>query len=389
MKNILRASAFAAIGLLYACAQHGTIPAPSNLTAPSGITGESLSPQTIIRHGNFSEYTLPAGVFPSDLTRGPYDTLWFAKTPGPLTEPARVVELVTGTGATHIFTAGKVPSGDPFLPPSQLINAQNEIISVGRAVIFAGEDPDQQDQVWLIRVTPEGAFSYQPAATADAGLTNFTLGADGNIWYGFCPFSECTSGVVEAFSPSQFQTFTAVDPRLDDGYCPNWVQSGPLNDLYASASDDSCNLSPPVGLARVYVITTAGTIVHRFPLPTGSKPGALVTGSDRNLWIVEPGINKIARMTPAGVVTQFSMRTSNAGLSRITPGADGALWFTEKTANKIGRITTSGAISEFSIPTANSGASGIVTCTTACPPHGGVWFTETTANRIGKFVSPL
>ena len=36
-------------------------------------------------------------------------------------------------------------------------------------------------------------------------------------------------------------------------------------------------------------------------------------------------------------------------------GPDLALWFTETDANKIGRITPAGVITEFSIPTADSG----------------------------------
>jgi len=35
-------------------------------------------------------------------------------------------------------------------------------------------------------------------------------------------------------------------------------------------------------------------------------------------------------------------------------GADGALWFTEQNVNRIGRITTAGVITEFPVPSFDS-----------------------------------
>lgn len=49
-------------------------------------------------------------------------------------------------------------------------------------------------------------------------------------------------------------------------------------------------------------------------------------------------------MTPAGVVTLFSMsRRSNHSSYDITSGPDGNFWFTDAGANAAGRITTTGA----------------------------------------------
>jgi hypothetical protein len=58
---------------------------------------------------------------------------------------------------------------------------------------------------------------------------------------------------------------------------------------------------------------------------------------------------------------------------------DGALWFTENSANKIARITTAGIISEFLIPTASSSPEFITT-----GPDGALWFTESNGNKIGR-----
>jgi len=75
----------------------------------------------------------------------------------------------------------------------------------------------------------------------------------------------------------------------------------------------------------------------------------------------------IGRITPAGVITEFSAGlTPQASLNRITAGSDGNLWFTEFTfeggggldangfpvsgraVGKVGRITPAGVVTEFS-----------------------------------------
>jgi hypothetical protein len=48
--------------------------------------------------------------------------------------------------------------------------------------------------------------------------------------------------------------------------------------------------------------------------------------------------DQIGRITTAGVITEFPIRTAASYPSGITTGPDGALWFTEAFANKIGRI---------------------------------------------------
>lgn len=387
MKRLIFLPTLAALGLLCACAHYGTIPAPSSLQGPSSITGESLSPQTIIRLGSFTEYTLPSNLYPTELTHGPYSTLWFVPSfPGVVQPPAAAVQFSDSSGATHIFEAGTAPTN----PPKYLYYSLPGIISVGGAIYYtAAIDTGTTFDTWAIRVTPQGADTYKDLGITGippVTITNFTVGADGNLWYAYF----MNGGVVTEISPSSFAASAAssVTVHLSSGWCPNWVQSGPLNRIYATAR--YCGGAPyPTHDSLLYVITTAGTIVCKFVLANNSFPQRLATGSDRNLWVLEPNVNKIARVTPTGVVTQFSVPTPGATLVGITPGADGALWFTEYSGNKIGRITTSGHFTEYSLPNPNSGPGGIVTCTTNCPPHGGVWFTEFNTNRIGKFVSPL
>ena len=144
--------------------------------------------------------------------------------------------------------------------------------------------------------------------------------------------------------------------------------------------------------ARIGRITPAGTITEFPPLNPGSQPNGITAGPDGNLWFTEeaatppgptnpgPGVsNKIGRITPSGILTEFQVPTVYSGPFGITAGPDGNLWFTESVSNKIGRITPTGSITEFSIPTSNSSPEDI-----AAGPDGNLWFVERLGNAIGR-----
>jgi len=69
----------------------------------------------------------------------------------------------------------------------------------------------------------------------------------------------------------------------------------------------------------------------------------ITSGPDGNLWFATQG-NRIGRITPAGVIAEFSAGISaNAYPYGITAGPDGNIWFTIFTgpgfSNQIGRVT--------------------------------------------------
>ena len=384
MLNRSKTVALIVATLLAACSHGSTVPAPSNPIAERSASQLSLSSSAVIT-GNFTEYALPAGVNPSDLAHGPYDTLWFTQFPVTAfpPPPGKVWQMVKTTGNLHAFTAGFVPGA---IPPTPFSNAfSSPIFSAGRAIWFLLLGT--QDNVFLTRLTPEGAFSYTPD-NAGASYTNFTLGSDGRVWYGACDDCGFLNNTIVKSVSGNF----VFGPSLNIGnHVGGAITAGPGGNLYLTVFLN--NATPPASNTAVDVISTAGKLLHTYALPNDSSPTGIVTGADHNLWIADSGtssrINSIVRMTPTGTVTKYPLPTANSGVDRITYGADNALWFTETDANKIGRITTTGQIKEFTIPTAGSQPTGIVTCTTECPPHGGVWFTETHGDKIGKFVSPL
>ena len=102
-----------------------------------------------------------------------------------------------------------------------------------------------------------------------------------------------------------------------------------------------------------------------------SGPQGITTGPDGNLWFTEANSNQIGRISPSGVITQFTIPTANSNPMGITAGPDGNLWFTEETANQIGRITPTGTITEFPISSPDSDPIGIT-----AGSDGNLWFTE-------------
>ena len=65
------------------------------------------------------------------------------------------------------------------------------------------------------------------------------------------------------------------------------------------------------------------------------------------LWAV----GGLAGRTLAVTFSEFPIPTPSSSPTTITAGPDGALWFTEALSNKIARITFAGVITEFSLPT--------------------------------------
>ena len=94
--------------------------------------------------------------------------------------------------------------------------------------------------------------------------------------------------------------------------------------------------------------TRAEYLPVEFPVPTpNSRPTGIAAGPDGNMWFTEATGGSIGRITPAGVITEFSAR---AQPYEIAAGPDGNLWFTDYYGDKIGRITTSGVVTLFSVP---------------------------------------
>ncbi|MEO8385074.1 MAG: S8 family serine peptidase, partial [Betaproteobacteria bacterium] len=135
---------------------------------------------------------------------------------------------------------------------------------------------------------------------------------------------------------------------------------------------------------RIYRVSLAGfaypsAAVSQRTAGTGSAPLYIAKAPDGNYWYTQPSANRVARMTPAGGVVEYTVPTAASNPFDIVAGADGNIWFTELDAGRIGRITLAGTITEFPLANTSAQPRGIT-----AGPDGNIWFTEITTARIGR-----
>jgi streptogramin lyase len=165
-------------------------------------------------------------------------------------------------------------------------------------------------------------------------------------------------------------TFTEY-PIPTGGGRPYGITKGPDGNLWFTEFNSN----------KIGRITPAGMITE-FPVLGAGNPVDITAGPDGNLWFTEYSGDKIRRITPAGVITEFPIPSGNSFTYGIAAGPDGNLWSAEIGTGIIGRITPSGLITEYPIPTSNSDPIQI-----ASGPDGNLWFTEGTPNKIGRITT--
>ena len=146
-----------------------------------------------------------------------------------------------------------------------------------------------------------------------------------------------------------------------------------LGELVLSASDGRTYRVSLFGFAY------ASAAISQQTAGTSNAPLYLARAADGNYWHTQPAANRVARMTPAGTVTEYALPSAASNPFDIVAGADGNMWFTELDGGRIGRITPNGGITEFPLPNTSSQPRGI-----AAGPDGNIWFTEIATARIGR-----
>jgi RHS repeat-associated protein len=242
-------------------------------------------------------------------------------------------------------------------------------------------------------------YAALPAGSQPFGITS---GPDGNVW-----FTDSGTGKLGKISTSG-----TVHEYAAENNTPVGITSGPDGNLWfvenalrhvshmtpsgtltsftltrTSTSNVGITTGPDGNLwfteyvaGYVGKISAKNELLGEYALPTGAKPSGITAGPDGNLWVAETGISKIAKITPAGTITQYALAAGSEPCY-IAAGPDGNLWFTSKGTNKIGKITTTGTISEYALP-AGSKPKGI-----ASGPEGSLWFTDAGTSKIGRITT--
>jgi streptogramin lyase len=107
-------------------------------------------------------------------------------------------------------------------------------------------------------------------------------------------------------------------------------------------------------------------------------PAGLVTGPDGNIWLAENGASVLAKISPAGAVTEIPLIAKGSGPTGIVSNG-ASLWVTETNANQVARVVAAtGAVTEFPLPAASRPA-GLTS-----DANGNLWVTEPGTNQVAE-----
>ena len=281
------------------------------------------------------------------MTPGPGGNLWYATTLGRTTgavgkiTPAGIGSIVGqfrqrarglavgADGNLWATSSNSDPEGRARISrvtPAGEVTTFTEGLSTGARPgdIVAGPD----NALWFA----EGAGKIGRITTAGevteleipAGLTaphELAVGADGRIWFTTGRPQRIgaisTGGEVSSYP-------TGLRRPLDQGP----IVLGPDGRIWAAASY--------IASQEVIAVAPDGTVEQvAQPFTPGADIVDLTVGDDGNIWAAEGGNGFLARITPAGAVTELTggrepeFQSRFDGIGSITTAADGNLWFSE------------------------------------------------------------
>ncbi len=305
-------------------------------------------------------YYCPSGYQPgSSMTIGADGNVWFADNNG------KIARMTPQNKAVTEFAA---PT-----PPNQV--AGNGLVR--------GADGN----IWYVandtfgRITMSGQISTF-ALPKDLGLARgIAAGSAGPLWVSMSLDPGQTGALLKISIPSD----TTQTPHITQVPLPANAQNGPM----AAASDGSLWMS--TAATTLTRITPAGTTTElplNIPGPAPSCGAGcktvvgLAAGPAGTMWFID-GWNHAGQITPAGAATFLPIATDGWQFIGVNMGAgpDGNLWFAPVASGggDIGRITPAGVVTKFSL---SGGSASNITAGT----DGGVWFLSWYSG--GAFQSP-
>jgi len=216
------------------------------------------------------------------------------------------------------------------------------------------------------RITTSGVITEYAIPTANSYPYGITTGPDGALW-----FTEVYAQKIGRITTDGLVTEFPVSGTPTSSF---------LRDITAGADDALWFTKWCTGISR---ITTAGAITD---YSMASCPQGITPGPDAALWFAD--FYRVGRITTEGLTTSFPL--PNYGLQAIAVGSDGALWFTgslvrwpKVTSPIIGRITSAGAIAKYPLRS-DEGFAYLI----ASGPDGALWFTDAETNdNIGRITT--
>lgn len=270
--------------------------------------------------GAFNQVELDVEGFPERLTVARDGAVWFTDPQG-----GRIGRISPDSNKADYYFVPTPKSG-----PASIAAARDG------SIWFTEHAADQ-----IAIFVPAGADRPSPgrhgfkefALPLGGGPAGITAAADGSLW--FAENSGNRIGRIE-LGQNADQPVIAEYPLPVAHSHPNSVAVGGDGDVYFTELASN----------RIGKITPQGQI-SEMVLPVAGPALDIVAGSDGTIWTTVPKAHAICRLRPGTPITAFYL-PETATPAFITDGRDGNLYFTEPTG-KIARFTPIGVMTEFSL----------------------------------------
>jgi RHS repeat-associated protein len=193
--------------------------------------------------------------------------------------------------------------------------------------------------------------------------SDITPGPGGHTWFDI--------GAGERGSPElDYVNEAGTIVRYPQKYKPLGITSGPEGDLWGAVP----------GVNQIDKYGATGELLASYPAANEAGVSFIAEGGEGNLWFTESQLNKIGKITPAGVITEYPLPAKSEPWG-ITAGSEGDMWFTDAGTSKIEKITSTGTRTEYALPE----GSEPVGITVGADDN--YWFSEFGTSKIGKITS--
>lgn len=211
--------------------------------------------------------------------------------------------------------------------------------------------------------TATSGFRLFTVPSSVTNISNLTLGADGNIWFG------SSSSAIGYVTPTGSFNLFVADASAN-------IATGFGDDVWI----DGTNPQNAQGFLDEY--SAAGQLLKRYQ---GGifffGPGAIARGPDQHMWFT---LQNSVGEALSNTLIEFDLppphdQNGAWGVMGLTEGSDRAMWFSGSAVGYVGRITPNGALSEYEVPAPRSAPQSMITAA-----DGSVWFTDPGASAIGR-----
>lgn len=258
--------------------------------------------------------------------------------------------------------------------------------TTGIFAMTAGPDGNmwftKNDQNQIGKVTMSGAVSEYTLGSGHTLGFGIAAGPDGNMWFNWAN-NDGTKGVGKMNTSGANQVYYDLTSSYGTYDTPSAIGAGPDGNMWIGTS--SQQTSNPGG--RIIKVTTSGSATV-YPLPT-TYPGvtySIVQGSDGNMWFslgsTDNSVNAIGSINMSGAITEHPLPGTGGGVNALDLGGDGNMWYLRSPVgdNKVGKLTPAGVATEYDITDGSAAFFGIT-----LGPDNKIWIAETMGNKLISF----